>query len=324
MSKKKINIDKLELDEEDREYEERLAKEEQNKRRQLEEQAAAEEAEREKREREAEKERERQIAEEKLELLKLKSGLTDEENSELTKNDDAYEKPHGWAAVVNFWYHYKFIVTFSFIALVIVGFLVITEATRKRDDICVMIVTDNDLSQRTEEIETFFEKYVDDLDGNGYVHVGIINIPIGQNIDPVTENTYMQKFLAQVQTGEAMIVITDSHTRDDYMEMMDNTLKEKFPDNKYIDEKGFSLNSEVMAQEFKYELMPNDVHMSIRFPQATMSLDSEEAKKKYDEYFEVFSKIVNDITARCEETHDKGLTTEPIQYDADSSTADEK
>ncbi len=322
MSTKKINTDGLELDEEDREYEEKLAREEQEKRRRAEEQAEAEKAEREKQKREADKERERQIAEEKLELLKLKSGLADEESSELTKNDETFEKPQGWAAVANFWYHYKFIVTFSVIALLIVGFLVYTEATRKRDDLCIMVVTDNDLSQRSEELEKFFEKYVDDLDGNGYVHVGIINIPTGRNIDPVTENTYTQKFLAQVQTGEAMIVITDSHTREDYMEMMDDTLPEKFPDNKYIDEKGFSFNSQVMAQELKYELMPNDVHMSIRLPQATMSLKTEEAAAKYDESFEVFAKIVEDITKRCEETSDKGLTTEPIQYDDESSSSD--
>ena len=324
MAKNKINIDRLELDEEDREYEEKLALEERERRQKAQEQEAQKEAEREKREREAEKQREKQIAEEKLELLKLKSGLADEENSELTKKDEAYEKPHGWAAVANFWCHYKFVVSFSLVALIIVGFLAYTEATRKRDDITVMIITDNDLSQRTEEIESFFEKYTDDLDGNGYVHVGIINIPIGQNIDPVTDNTYTQKFIAQVQTGEGVIVLTDSHTREDFMEFMNPELEKDFPDNKYIDEQGFSLNSEVMAQEFKYELMPNDVYMSIRVPQETMDMDKTEAQEVYDKNFVIFKRIVDDITARCEETNDKGLTTEPIQYDTDSSASSEE
>ena len=321
MSKKNINIDKMGLDEEDYEYEKKLAEEEQRKQKLIEEKAAEEEAALEKKEREAEKERQRQIDEVKRELLKLKNGLADEEESELTKKDDEYEKPHGWAAVSNFWYHYKTVVSISMVVAAIVGFLVYTEATRKRDDLCVIVVTDNDLTQRTEELESFFEKYVDDLDGNGYVHVGIISIPISQNMDEVTRNTYTQKFLAQVQTGEGMIVITDSHTRQDFMDLMKNDLSDDFPGNKYIDEQGFSFDSKVMAEELKYELMPNDVYMSIRVPQETMTLNKDKAQANYDESFEVFKRIVDDITARCEETNDPGLTTEPIKYDTDSSTA---
>ena len=319
MAKKNININKMNIDSEDYEYEKKLAEEEKLKQKQAEEKAAAEKAKREKREREAEKERNRQIEEERRELLKMKSGLTSEEGSELTKKDEAYEKPHGMAAVANFWYHYKFIIIFSSITLLVVGYLFYSEATRKRDDISVMVITDNDLTQRTAEVEEFFEKYTDDIDGNGYVHVGIISIPLSNNLDAVTKNTYTQKFLAEIQTGEGMIVITDSHTEDDFMSVMKKDLDKDFPDNKYIDEDGFSFNSKVMAEELKYELMPNDVHMSIRIPQDTMGLSKEEAQKYYDESFKVYKRIVDDITARCEETNDPGLDTEPVKYDTESS-----
>ncbi|MBO4865362.1 MAG: hypothetical protein J5582_02160 [Ruminococcus sp.] len=315
MAKKNINIDEMNVDEEDFEYEKKLAEEERLKKQQAEEKAATEEAAREKRKRDAEKERTRQIEEERRELLKMKSGLTSEEDSEFTKKDEAYEKPHGKAAVANFWYHYKFIVIFSFITLVVLGYLIYSESTRKRDDISVMVITDNDLTLRTEEIEEFFEKYTDDIDGNGYVHVGVIVIPISRQMDTVTKSTYSQKFLAEIQTGEGMIVITDSHTSDEFMSVMKTDLDKDFPDNKYIDEDGFSFNSKVMAEEFNYELMPNDVHMSIRIPQDTMGLSKDEAQKYYDESFEIYQRIVEDITARCEETNDPGLTTEPVKYE---------
>ena len=320
MAKKNLNIDEMNVDEEDFEYEKKLAEEERLKKQQAEEKAATEEAAREKRKRDAEKERTRQIEEERRELLKMKSGLTSEEDSELTKKDEAYEKPHGKAAVANFWYHYKFIVIFSFITLVVLGYLIYSESTRKRDDISVMVITDNDLTVRTEEIEEFFEKYTDDIDGNGYVHVGVIVIPISRQMDTVTKSTYSQKFLAEIQTGEGMIVITDSHTSDEFMSVMKTDLDKDFPDNKYIDEDGFSFNSKVMADELKYELMPNDVHMSIRIPQDTMGLSKDEAQKYYDESFEIYQRIVEDITARCEETNDPGLTTEPVKYEDESET----
>lgn len=315
MAKKKIDIDKMELDKEDREYEEKLAEEEREKHRRLEEEKAAKEQERQRAEKNAEKERERQLADEKRELLKLRSGLADEEQSELTKKDAAYAKPTGKAAVANFWYHYKLVTIFSVMAVLIVSFLIYTEATRVRDDLCVMIVTDNDLTERTQELEEFFEQYVDDLDGNGYVHVGIITIPISQSLDLVSRSAYSQKFVAQVQTGEGMIVVTDSHTNEEYMELMNKELAADFPDNEYVNEQGFSFNSKIMAEELGYELMPNDVYMSIRTPVETMGMSAEEAEANYDESFVVFSRIVEDITARCRETNDPGLTTEPIEYD---------
>ena len=77
-----------------------------------------------------------------------------------------------------------------------------------------------------------------------------------------------------------------------------------------------------MADELKYELMPNDVYMSIRTPMETMSINSEEAQKIYDESFVVYKRIVDDISARCEASNDPGLTTEPIQYLDESSTAE--
>ena len=197
MAKKNININKMNIDSEDYEYEKKLAEEEKLKQKQAEEKAAAEKA-----KREAEKERNRQIEEERRELLKMKSGLTSEEGSELTKKDEAYEKPHGMAAVANFWYHYKFIIIFSSITLLVLGYLFYSEATRKRDDISVMVITDNDLTQRTAEVEEFFEKYTDDIDGNGYVHVGIIPIPLSNNLDAVTKNTYRNSWLRYRQARE--------------------------------------------------------------------------------------------------------------------------
>ena len=55
--------------------------------------------------------------------------------------------------------------------------------------------------------------------------------------------------------------------------------------------------------------------MSIRIPQDTMGLSKDEAQKYYDESFEIYQRIVEDITARCEETNDPGLTTEPVKYE---------
>ena len=320
---KKINIDTNRdiVDDEDYEYEKKLAEEELSRQRELERQQEELKKKRLEKERLARKRRDEQIAREKLELLQLKSGVINEEDATIKEEHHEATKLTGKAWLANFWYHNKFIVLVVMFFTIVLGFMIYSVVTRKKPDLTIMMIADNDLSQRTQEIEEFFEKYTDDVDGNGYVHVAVISIPISDRIDSITLNGNSSKFYSQVQAGDAMIVITDSNNPDDYLSLMNPVLSEDFPGNKYIDEIGFSFNSKVMAQELKYEYMPNDVHMSIRFPIKTMEYSKKEAKELYDKSFVVFKRIVEDITKRCEEENDPGLETEPlkIKEDADSS-----
>ncbi|MBQ1433966.1 MAG: hypothetical protein IIZ09_12800 [Ruminococcus sp.] len=317
--KKKINIENMKIDEDDYEYEKKLAEQERERQRLLEEKAAQRRAEAKKRKRDAEKQREEQIRQEKLELLKLKSGIEDEEDSSFTKSEEVIEKPTGMAAVSNFWYHYKTIVIVCSVICAMVGYAVYTQVTRKRDDLTIILTSTCGLEEKGEELEKFFEKYTDDVDGNGYVHVGIIDVPMNPIMDENMQNTYMQKLSAQLQIGEGMIMITDSYTKPECVELLKDDLEKDFPGNKYIDEKGFSFDSKVMAEELDFDMLPNDVHMSIRKPIETMSLDADEAQELYDRSYVVFERIVNDITQKCEETNDPGLEMGPVQYVTDSS-----
>ena len=316
--KKKINIDNMEIDKDDYEYEKKLADEERERQRQIEEKAAERRSEAVRRKREAEKQREEKIREEKLELLRLKNGIKDEDDSELTKNDEIHEKPTGMAAVSNFWYHYKTVVLVCTVICAFIGYAVFTEVTKKRDDLTIILTSNCGLGENYEELEKFFEKYTDDMDGNGYVHVGIIDVPMSPIIEETMQNTYMQKLTAQIEIGDGMIMITDSYTKPECVELLNDKLSEDFPGNKYIDEMGFSFDSKVMAEELNFPALPNDVHMSIRKPLETTSLDADEAQQLYDESFRVFERIVNDITKKCEDSNDPGLENGPIEYELES------
>ena len=317
----KNNIENQNLiPDDDYEYEKKLAEEERS-RRLAEEEKLREQAENEKKlERQREKEREKRIAQERLELLQLKNGVIDESQSTIKEEHEEKTKLKGMAWISNFWYHYKYMIIFvSFIAAVVI-FITYSEIKRERPDLTILMIADNGLAQRDKELEEFFEKYTDDTDDNGYVHVSVISVPLSPNSDYQTANANSSKFFAQLQAGDAMIVITDSNTDEEYKNLMDPTLSEDFPGNKYIDELGFSFNSRVMADELKYEYMPNDVHMSIRYPTKTMDLSLEESQENYDKSFVVFKRIVDDITQRCEESNDPGLETEPIKYDTDEKS----
>lgn len=325
---KDINISKLDKslegqglleDADDAEYERTLAqqrREAEERERQVLEQA---EAERRERERQEEKERERRLAQERIELMKLKSGVIDESESSIKEEHDQIRELHGFEKVQNFFYHNKVWIIFAIFIIAVAAFIFIDAARREKADLTVLMIANNGLETRQEELEEFFEKYTDDLDGNGYVHVEVIMIPLNSHSDDYQQqNVNSTKFLAQLQGGESILVITDSNTDEEFKSIMTPELPKEFPNNKYVDDMGMSWNMEIMAKELNFENMPNDIHLSMRAPVKTLGDSKETMQENYDKAFKVFKRIVDDMTEKAVEAGDKGLTTEPVHYD-DSS-----
>lgn len=325
---KDINISKLDKslegqglleDADDAEYERTLAQQRREAEERERQALAQAEAERRERERQEEKERERRLAQERIELMKLKSGVIDESESTIKEEHDQIRELHGFEKVQNFFYHNKVWIIFTIFIIAVAVFIFIDAARREKADLTVLMIANNGLETRQEELEKFFEKYTDDLDGNGYVHVDVIMIPLNSHSDDYQQqNVNSTKFLAQLQGGESILVITDSNTDEEFKSIMTPELPKEFPNNKYVDDMGMSWNMEVMAKELNFENMPNDIHLSMRTPVKTLGDSKETMQENYDKAFTVFKRIVDDMTEKAEAAGDKGLTTEPVHYD-DSS-----
>ncbi len=326
------------LDSEDYEYEKAIYDKEQQQRAELEAKRRAATEERKRREKEAQKEHERQLAKERLELMKQKGANAEpakaEENEpdeedeieNTEQSDEQTETVVKKKSIVkkadNFFYHNKWWIGLSVFIVFVVGFILYNELTKKKPDLTVYMIADNDLELRQPLLEEFFEQYVDDVDDNGYVHVEVQIIPLdrSQNNQNQMDNNTM--FLTEIHSTENMLVITDSNTDDYYMEIMDHDLKSKFPDNKYVDERGFSLNMQLVADQLEFEDMPNDVHISIRQPVATVDDSLETAQKNYDRNFEFLKRMIDDLTEKAKKTKDPGLKTQPKNKNESSSQAD--
>ncbi|WP_124101128.1 hypothetical protein [Ruminococcus sp. Marseille-P6503] len=309
----------------DYEYEKRIAEEEQNKRRAEEEEYNAALEKQKKIDRQQREERDRRIAQERIELMKLKNGVISESETIKEEHQQARQL-HGVEKLSNFWYHNKIWILFAAFIIVVVGYITYDTLTREKPDITVMMIADNGLQLRTDELEAFFEKYTDDLNGDGEVHVSVLSLPLNSSTADTMQQGYQSKFLAQLQSSECIMVITDSNTEPDFQEIMKSDLSDDFPGNPYIDEYGLSLNFKFLSEELKFEYMPNDVHLCLRIPIKTVSDSLEEMQESYDTNFRIFSRIVEDLTERAQETNDPGLSTEPVKRDdsnAESVSASE-
>lgn len=142
------------LPDDDFEYEKKLAEEERE--RQAEAQAKAEERQKERirREREAKAARDRKIAQDKLDLMKMKAGVASEEE-EIKEEHEEKRVLSGKEKLVNFWYHDKMWICFGIFLVAVVAFLVVDIVTREKPDITVMVIADDGIGQHSDELKSF-------------------------------------------------------------------------------------------------------------------------------------------------------------------------
>lgn len=304
------------IPDDDYEYEKQLAEQE-KKRREREEAERIADIERQK---QLEKQRDKRIQAEKIELIKLKNGVINESES-IKEEHDQIRELHGLEKVSNFWFHHKVIIIFAAFIVFACGFIFYETLSKDKPDLTVMMIANNGLSYRQEELEDFFEQYTDDLNGDGKVYVSVLIAPLDNTSRDEIMMANQSKFFANLQTADCMLFITDSNTDEDIKGLMKSDLADDFKDNDYITAQGLSLNMKLFAQQIKFENMPNDVVLSIRQPTDTINTSLEEMRKSYDVNFKVFSKIANDLSSKAKETDDPGLTTEPLKKDS-SSTSD--
>ena len=304
------------IPEDDYEYEKELA------RREHEQQIAAEQEalKRAERQKQAEKAREKRIQQDKIELMKLKSGVI-EQSETMKEEHDQIRELHGIEKLKNIWYHFKWIILFVIFLIAVCTYIIINTASRTTPDLTVLMVADNGLQYRQEELETFFEKYAEDTNGDGDTKVSVIIAPLDSTSNDQMFISNQSKVMGTIQAGDCLMFITDSNTDDTIKSILKSDLSDDFPGNKYINEQGLSLNMKLFAREVKFENLPNDVVLSIMQPTETISVSEKDMKEKYKANFKVFKKIADDLTSKAESTNDPGLKNKPVKKNADNSSA---
>ena len=315
------------IPDEDFEYERELAKkkrlEEEDKQRSAEE----EQKERLKAQREAEREKQPQLLQEKVELMKMKNGVI-EHSDMISETPDTTRKPQGFEKVTNFFYHYKIPIIFALAMMIAAAYMIYDSVTRVKPYMTVVMIANNGLEFRTEELEDFFEKYIDDRNGDGEVYVQVIACPLNPNSTDMSQTSNQAKALAQLQTAENLFMIVDSNTDPDFLSVLYHDFEKDYPDNKYMTENGLSLNFKFFANEIKYESMPYDVVLGMRAPIKTLQDSKEDMQENFDRDVKVFKAIADDLAKKAEQTNDTGLETPPVKLkgadDSSSQQSDSK
>lgn len=300
------------IPDEDEEYERTLAEEERIRQQAVERAQQKYEEERERLRKQQQKARDASIAKDKLDLMKMKAGIA-EEDEQIKEEHTPERKLTPKEKLVNFWYHDKIWICLGAFAVIVTAFLVYDTVTRVQPDMQIMLIADDGLDYYSAQLEDIFESVCEDKNGDGEVYVQVMNMPLDSAQYDQIHVANNSKFLANLQQGQIIMVITDSNTDEDIQQIFADDLPEKLPDNPYVDEKGLSLNFAFLARDIGFEKMPNDLYLRLRRPINTMDGTIEEMQDNYDEALEYFIKVADMLSERAELEDDKGLTTEPIK-----------
>gem|GEM_PF-937298 len=219
----------------------------------------------------------------KRELLKLKQGLTDKEDSPLRVDEPTvYDKPTGGAAVSNFLYHYKIHLSFAAFFVMVAAVLLYYTLSMESPDITILFVADNEEASAfyfgdAASLQSAIEIFTPDFNENGKVYAKCLTIDLfkeGRSRDYINGN--VTKLFGEVHGGNAMIFVGNrdalesipgsgnADAEDFYMNL---SLFDDFDSyNSVVDGIYFPIRGSVLEEYGEYEYMrpPKDLYLAVR------------------------------------------------------------
>ncbi|MGN0613519.1 MAG: hypothetical protein ACI4JB_06415 [Porcipelethomonas sp.] len=245
----------------------------------------------------------KQLAEEKIELLKVRQGVIDE-SEKLAAGETAARKYTPWEKIKNFIYHNKWWLGIASFLVLMAAFLIYDTLTTIRSDVRVMFLSDNDeLEAHNEQIKEFFDSLVIDYNDDGRNYVDVVSIPIShdqeKNISSAVgyENS-LTNLSTQFQLGECMLLLADSAV-DELIEP-ETTLEDLevyFPDSPYVEGCKFYLKDTGFAKLIgcDEDAVPDDLYLAVR--KVSSNLSSEETNQtNHDNAVETLKSVARKLT----------------------------
>ena len=241
---------------------------------------------------------EEQLREEKKELLKLKQGIIDK--SDMIYETEEEKKEYTIRQKISdFIYHNKWWMGIAGFFLFMCGFLAWQVITTVHPDMIVLLLVHDDAfhAMCSEQISALFENYIQDENQDGKTVVDVYYIPASDETARRSGQTgESTKLFAEFQTGEAVIVISDSDA-DEFIVPENNLddLEPYFSDYQETDGVRFYLSDTDLSDRLDWgDPLDDDIYIGIRKVKETM--DSEETMQKvYDTSFPALEKFVQEF-----------------------------
>lgn len=240
------------------------------------------------------------LAEERVELLKLRQGVITE-SEKLDLSPDEEKEYTRWQKFKNFLFHNKWWLGIASFFVLVASFLIYDTLTSTDPDIYVMLlVNDDEIYAHQPQLCDYLETHTKDYNEDEEIYTNVFYIPIsGESKDDVgMYETSMTKLSGEFQLGQTMLVIADEKIEDIVgpEERFEN-LEEIFPNNPHIKDYGYYLKGTGFAEKIGLsdDAISEEMYIGVR--KVTHTLHSEEeTKENHDRAMEMLKSIINELS----------------------------
>ncbi|MBR3045342.1 MAG: hypothetical protein IKI45_12780 [Oscillospiraceae bacterium] len=254
-------------------------------------QAAAEEAAYQAREEYA-----KELAEEKVDLIRLKQGVI-EDSDKVFRERETEKQYTVLQKIGNWFYHAKWWLGIAAFCILVVSFLVYDYVTREDPDLRILLLTDDpEFYEETDKLTNWLQTMCPDYTADGEVLVQSVYIPVSK---ATMENSgtysasYNTQLLVQFQSSTCMLVMVDPEA-EEYLQPEDMfvDLTELYPDCSNVSGRRLLLdNTDFAEQAGLTHPLHEGSYLALRIPAENMS-SAEEMQQAYDQAKTLLDEIV--------------------------------
>ena len=242
--------------------------------------------------------RDKRLEEERLELLRLKTGVI-EESETIREEPEEEIKPTFPQKIGNFLYHNKWWLGIGCVIAFIGGFLVYDHITTPRPDMIVLLIGENTALGEEDGLKEYLSQFTNDNNKNGKKLTSVYYIPYtGVERDDFI-NSVPQQLSTELQNSDALVIISNSKLADVItLETNLVDLSELYPGNEHVDKYKFMLSGTDFTEKVGVPeaSVSDDWFIAIRKPQDLLYSKKKNMQETYDKDISAFDAIVNDLS----------------------------
>jgi hypothetical protein len=217
---------------------------------------------------------ERQLADERRELLKKKAGIVEDETDSGEEKSEEVKMPLG-KRIANFWYHNKITVIVTTIVVIGLSYFIGELIFRVEPDVRIMyIASDYQISVLYDEIAEALTPYCPDFNGDGKIYVEVSYTPAMQDesLDPEYIQSMSARLFVEFSSDQTILVFIDEAAAeflDIKHNVFDNPADFGYKAGTYND-MGYFVSATDLAKLIDYPDLDRGVVAAFRFPKESM------------------------------------------------------
>ena len=241
----------------------------------------------------------KELAEEKVDLMRLKQGVI--ENSDKVFREEETEKKYTvFQKIGNWFYHSKWWLGIATFCVLVTAFLVYDYVTRENPDLRMLLLTDNpELYEESDKLTDWLQTMCPNYNNDKEVLVQSVYIPVSKVTMEMSGSysaSYNTQLLVQFQSCTCMLVLVDPDA-EEYLQPEDMfvELDELYPDCSFVSGRKMLLdgtNFEELAG-LTHPLHEGS-YLALRIPQENMS-SLEENQEAYEQAKTLLDEIVSKL-----------------------------